>query len=543
METTKKNYLANLEIGGVIYTLKDLELAEKVESKLDRVFVESLPDVSDAKDNVLYVLPSKTYIGNGVYITEYLLYVLSDDKTNLIQIGKSTDDKFYSKDELNVSNDLNYDSSLFDYIIPSNSAVKEYVDGKIGVKDGDKVLSYSENKFESTITLYYNSKDKQIELRGVDNSVIASVQTESIVGSAIVKTAYLTEKDDKTYIIIEFETSDPEGSNVEIDVTKLIDLYNGSNLMLSDTYEVPPTYTAPVSGMSMDSAIGNLVKKAQLIESRISDIEGKTGSIPKGIICMWSGLLEDIPSGWHLCDGNDGTPDLRNRFIVGIGNKYGVGDTGGNDSVILTEDQMPSHSHSGDTLENDRIIDNLKTTYAGDHTHDLSITNDEHSHQGTIAKDRKGYPNGSKDTGNGTDQNQSYWRGEVVRQQDRTTGYMHWHEGSKAIKNGEHQHKVEVVFEPHTHPFVTIKKGGDKPFDNRPLYYALAYIMKIENGSEESGDTTNDTCIKCADLNEKDYPVGTFAMHSGATGTYRRGFIYERTDNGWVSTLVQNVIQ
>jgi hypothetical protein len=40
-------------------------------------------------------------------------------------------------------------------------------------------------------------------------------------------------------------------------------------------------------------------------------------SIPKGIIAIWSGSIASIPSGWKLCDGNNGTPDLRNRFIIG----------------------------------------------------------------------------------------------------------------------------------------------------------------------------------------------------------------------------------
>ena len=38
-----------------------------------------------------------------------------------------------------------------------------------------------------------------------------------------------------------------------------------------------------------------------------------------GVIVMWSGLIRDIPAGWGLCDGTLGTPDLRDRFIVGAG--------------------------------------------------------------------------------------------------------------------------------------------------------------------------------------------------------------------------------
>lgn len=51
---------------------------------------------------------------------------------------------------------------------------------------------------------------------------------------------------------------------------------------------------------------------------------------PTGLIILWSGAIVDIPAGYVLCDGNNGTPDLRNRFIVGSGDTYAVDDTGGN---------------------------------------------------------------------------------------------------------------------------------------------------------------------------------------------------------------------
>jgi len=59
---------------------------------------------------------------------------------------------------------------------------------------------------------------------------------------------------------------------------------------------------------------------------------------------MWSGTT--IPDGWTLCDGSGDTPDLTDRFVVGSGSGYSVGDTGGTDSVQLSVEEIPSHSHS-----------------------------------------------------------------------------------------------------------------------------------------------------------------------------------------------------
>lgn len=66
---------------------------------------------------------------------------------------------------------------------------------------------------------------------------------------------------------------------------------------------------------------------------------------PVGAIVIWSGTVNNIPSGWALCDGQDGRPDLRDRFVLGAGPNHAAGETGGAEKVTLTIDQMPSHKH------------------------------------------------------------------------------------------------------------------------------------------------------------------------------------------------------
>lgn len=76
---------------------------------------------------------------------------------------------------------------------------------------------------------------------------------------------------------------------------------------------------------------------------------------PAGIIVMWSGSIASVPAGWHLCDGSSGTPDLRDRFVVGAGSTYTVGANGGavnhNHAITvaghaLTVPELPAHNHA-----------------------------------------------------------------------------------------------------------------------------------------------------------------------------------------------------
>jgi microcystin-dependent protein len=75
-------------------------------------------------------------------------------------------------------------------------------------------------------------------------------------------------------------------------------------------------------------------------------LTGQTSLVPAGVIVMWSGSIASIPVGWLLCDGTNGTPNLRDRFVVGAGSTYAVNATGGANTVTLTTAQIPSHTHT-----------------------------------------------------------------------------------------------------------------------------------------------------------------------------------------------------
>ena len=77
----------------------------------------------------------------------------------------------------------------------------------------------------------------------------------------------------------------------------------------------------------------------------IVDSSGNASAFVTGMIILWYGNTGNIPGGWVLCDGQNSTPDLRDRFVIGAGNNFTAGNTGGNNSLTLTEANLPSHRH------------------------------------------------------------------------------------------------------------------------------------------------------------------------------------------------------
>ena len=69
-------------------------------------------------------------------------------------------------------------------------------------------------------------------------------------------------------------------------------------------------------------------------------------SVPTGVIAMWSGAAGAIPSGWVICDGNNSTPNLTDKFIKSTGTAGGTGGSATTGATTLTIAQMPAHTHN-----------------------------------------------------------------------------------------------------------------------------------------------------------------------------------------------------
>jgi len=203
------------------------------------------------------------------------------------------------------------------------------------------------------------------------------------------------------------------------------------------------------------------------------------GVVPSGGIIMWSGSVASIPSGWFLCDGTNSTPDLRDRFVVGAGSSYAVGATGGADSVTLSTSQIPSHSHSfsattGGSGSHSHTYSGTTGSASNDHTHSFSGTTS------TIGDHTHSIPDGS-----GIDGASALEAGAVIGtvQSGAAGAHSHTFSGTTSGISSTHTHIFSGTTSgvgDHTHSVsgTTGTTGSGASHENRPPYYALAYIMK-----------------------------------------------------------------
>lgn len=112
--------------------------------------------------------------------------------------------------------------------------------------------------------------------------------------------------------------------------------------------------SAPAAGsavLTLPTTTGTLLASSSAGTSGQVLTSNGTGALPTfqtagggfvaGMIMLWSGSSATIPSGWLLCNGTSGTPDLRNRFVVGATSTYAVNATGGSADAVLV-----SHTHT-----------------------------------------------------------------------------------------------------------------------------------------------------------------------------------------------------
>jgi microcystin-dependent protein len=229
--------------------------------------------------------------------------------------------------------------------------------------------------------------------------------------------------------------------------------------------------------LNVGTGANNIVQlngSAQLPAVDGSLLTGIAG-IPAGVIAIWSGSTASIPSGWVICDGTNSTPDLRDRFIVGAGSTYAVAATGGANTVALATANLAAHTHTGTTASDGAHTHTVSgnTSNTGDHTHNGSTSNTgSHSHNVTFNFATNDAPNVPQAIG------PSPSSGTNTTATSNTGAHSHNFTTANA---GTHSHTLSGTADSagaHTHTFTTASTGSGTAHENRPPYYALAYIMK-----------------------------------------------------------------
>lgn len=185
-------------------------------------------------------------------------------------------------------------------------------------------------------------------------------------------------------------------------------------------------------------------------------VDDAGGGMPTGVILMWSGAIVDIPSGWLLCDGTNGTPDLRNKFIVGAGDTYAVNVAGGEATHVLSSAEMPAHTHVQDSHNH--------TQNSHNHTQDAHThTQNAHNH-GTVTDGGTTVANGA---GNSF----------ATVTSSGATGNVAVANATATNQNATATNQAATATNQAT-TATNQSTGGGGAHNNLPPYLALAYIMK-----------------------------------------------------------------
>ena len=178
----------------------------------------------------------------------------------------------------------------------------------------------------------------------------------------------------------------------------------------------------------------------------LDDTEVKIGDVlPVGTILPFAGNLADIPDGWALCDGSNGTPNLKDRFIVGAGYSYNLGAIGGENYHTLTINEMPSHNHWSGVADSRGYLGYFRT------------------HSNMFSGE---YGNDSRAVSQILGLNGVGGCFEVVERGLNVEGFTS-------------NHNFEVVVGLKANKLMQAQ-GGNRSHENRPPFYAVYYIIKIK---------------------------------------------------------------
>ena len=259
----------------------------------------------------------------------------------------------------------------------------------------------------------------------------------------------------------------------------------------------------------------SLIEKVKDLKDELNETIKETG-VPIGSVTPFAG--QSAPSGWLLCNGaavsrttyaalyaiigttygsGNGSstfnlPDMQGRFLLGVNSDHARGTKGGEESHILTVDEMPSHTHTQNAHNHSA---SGSSASAGAHTHTLTVNSGgNHNHSassGSAGSHRHNWLWGTNGPANGdnimagwgglnssnayTDGLQIALAGAHTHSITVNSGGSHNHSGT-AQSAGAHSHTISVSVSSTT--ATNQNTGGGKAHNNMPPYLAMNYIIK-----------------------------------------------------------------
>lgn len=187
---------------------------------------------------------------------------------------------------------------------------------------------------------------------------------------------------------------------------------------------------------------------------------------PVGGIIMWSGSESKVPFGWALCNGQNGTPDLRDKFIVGAGNTYAVAATGGSNAAHSHSVSMTSSGSVSGTTSSDGVS----------------------AHSGTAVEEHSRHVHSvSGTTGNVKESISPFPMGTSTNISRAPANHTHDLTGTAGVNLSGGAATTHSVTQPsdheaHSHTLSTASVSGSATSgtaSSMPSYYALALIMRV----------------------------------------------------------------
>jgi hypothetical protein len=225
---------------------------------------------------------------------------------------------------------------------------------------------------------------------------------------------------------------------------------------------------------------GSIMSNANVADS---STWGGGGSLPAGLIVMWHGLLANIPSGWVLCDGQNGTPDLRSVFVKGAAAGQNPGATGG--SATHTHDNHAALSHAGAAVADHAshthtytdVVNHTHTITDPGHTHVQNAHNHVITSQTATTGSATSYEHGTLDTSSAEAEATEVTANATAVNQNANTGITGTNNPSGGVASGTTAGPSATlshsVTQPSDHAAMTHSSAS-----NEPAYYSVAFIMK-----------------------------------------------------------------